>query len=372
MTSIKYCGSFLDSSGYGSANRAFIAALFIAGVDVTTELAVHMKEQVNVHWTGELAINLKNRNISYQVKIIHLTPDLYENYVEKGKYNIGHLFWEVDKLPQDWVDKCNRMDEIWTSSAHMVELFKSCGVKVPVYAFAQPIDISMADKDYKKYALIGHTGLLFYSIFQWIERKNPKLLLKAFWEAFEGHDDVSLLLKTFRLSYDQSEFDKIRNDIWEWKREMGKGIFPKVYLTSKAMHHDEIMRVHRTGDVFVLPHRGEGWNRCIAESLLMGNVVTATARGGIHEYLRDEHYFGLPSKMVPVTEVPWIKFYTKDQNWAEADKEYLIKTMKYIYKNYELCKAKGITAREYVKENFNYYKIGYLMRERLEEIYKKL
>src|SRR3990167_6844370 len=195
--SVKYTGAFLDHSGYGQAGRAFVASLHLAGVDVTTETAVHVKEKTHFSWEGELCYSLQNRDIPYKIKIVHLTPDMYESYIEPKKYHIARLAWETDRLPKGWDRFCNQMGEIWTSSAHMVELFKKSGVRVPMYHFPEPIDVTMGDKNYGKFGVPTHTGYLFYSIFQWIKRKNPRALLKAYWKAFEGQDDVSLLIKTF-------------------------------------------------------------------------------------------------------------------------------------------------------------------------------
>jgi len=370
--SCKYSGVFNDPSGYGSANRAFVTALHLAGVDVTLELVTQTREQAYHGWEQHLCTALLNRNVPYKVKIIHLTPDIYEPYLEKGKYHIGHLFWETDSLPKEWIDPINKMGEIWTSSPNMAELFKRGGVKVPIYWFPQPIDITMADKDFGKFQVDHHMGVLFYSIFQWIERKNPRALLHAYWKAFQGKDDVSLLLKTFRLSYDQKEFNHIRDDITRWKQELGLSHYPRVLLCTKLMSDFEMMRLHNTGDCFVTAHRGEGWSRPIQESLLIGKPVIATARGGIHEYLRDNHYYPVNSKYVPVTEVPYIKFYKADQKWAEVDEAELIKSMQFVYANPRLASAKGVLAKDMIKNQFNYHRIGGLMRERLEEIYKSL
>ena len=370
--STKYVGAFSDSSGYGDAARQDVAALHLAGVDVTTELAVHMKEKTAHGWPGELSYALQDRNIPYKVKMLHVTPDMYDNYIEKDKYHIGRLFWETDRLPRDWAKFCNQMGEIWASSSNMIELFKKSGVKVPMYYFPEPIDVTMGDKDYGKWVVPSHQGYLFYSMFQWIERKNPRALLRAYWRAFEGKQDVTLLIKTFRLSYTDEEKRRIRNDIILWKNEMGKGEWPRVLISLDLLDQEGVMKLHHTGDCFVIGHRGEGWGRPIQESLLMSKPVIATARGGIHEYLQPEHYFGIDSKYVPVTEVPYIKFYTTDQMWAEVDEKQLIKAMQFCYTNKELATSKGVVAKDFIKESFNYHRIGEDMKLRLKEIYRGL
>ena len=368
----KYLAPYQDSSGYGSASRAFITSLHLANVDVTTELTVHMKEKAHHGWEGELAYALQNRDIPYKVKILHITPDLYQNYLEPKKYHIGRVAWETDRLPKGWERYLNTMGEVWTSSPQMIEIFKRSGVKIPMYYFPEPIDITTADKDWKKFGIVPPPGFIFYSVFQWIERKNPKALLRAYWKAFEGREDVTLLLKVFRLSYDEDERRKIRNNIIEWKNQMGGRTLPRILVCFEILSQEQMMQFHATGDCFVSAHRGEGWGRPIQEALLLGKPVIATSRGGIHEYLKPEHYFGIDSSMVPVTEVPYIKFYTQDQMWAEIDEAQLIKTMQYVFKNREKSGAKGVLAKEYCKENFSYHKIGEQMRMRLQEIYRNL
>lgn len=372
MIAVNYCGTWTDHSGYGSANRAFITALYTAGIDVTTELVVQVPEASQGGWTQELCKTLAGRNIPYKVKIIHLTPDMYPRYMEQGVYHIGHLFWETDRLPKEWIEPINKMQEIWTSSSSMADLFRASGVKIPVYWFPQPVDTSEGDKKYDKFEIEGHKGFLFYSIFQWIERKNPKGLLQAYWEAFSGRNDVSLLLKTYRVNYTDDDYEKIQFDIERWKRELHLIHYPRVLLTTKLLTHEDMMRLHHTGDCYVTADHGEGWCRPLQEALLMGKPSVACARGGIHEYLSNDHYYPISSVYVPVTQQPWIPWYTPDQNWAQIDKDDFKKKMQLVFANKEMAMIKGFKAKDFIKDNFSYVKVGQMMRERLEKIYRAL
>lgn len=331
-----------------------------------------MAERISYGFTGELCNNLINRNIPYKIKIIHLTPDTALNYLEKDKYNISHLFWETDRLPQGWADALNKMQEVWTSSSAMADLYRASGVKIPIYWFAQPLDIAEGDKPYGKFGIDEHKGFLFYSIFQWIERKNPKGLITAYWEAFNGRDDVSLLLKTYRVNYTKQEQDRIIADINTWKKEMRLKKYPRILIAPNLLTHDQVMKLHNTGDCYVTANHGEGWDRPLQEALLMGKPVISTARGGIHEYLNDDYYFPIPSTYVPVTPQSWIPYYSAEQNWAEPDRKKLIEAMQWVFSNQELAKAKGAKAKDYIKDSFSFYRIGLQMRERLENIESKL
>jgi glycosyltransferase involved in cell wall biosynthesis len=370
---ISYVGSGLDYSGYGQANRAFITALYLAGVDVTTETCVQVRQETDVGWEGSLVQSLENRKINYKIKIIHLTPDLYPKYMEDNMYHIGHLFWETDKLPKDWVPYCNKMQEIWTSSPNMEEIIRRSGVNIPTYSFPQPIDSNRSDKKWGRYAVPYHKGYLFYSVFQWIERKNPRALLNAYWEAFKGVNDVGLMLKVFRQDYSRGEFEKIKDDIRQWKASFANPMaLPPVYLIKELMTYDRLFKLHNTADCYVSADRGEGWSRPIMEALLMGKTVISTARGGIHEYLKPEHYFAIDSEYVGVEPQTWVPFYTNQMKWAEVNKEDLKTAMIYAYKNPEIANSKGIIAKEYIKANFNYFTVGQRLKERLEKIWRAL
>lgn len=372
MKGIRYLGTWGDYSGYGEANRMDITALHNVNVDVTTELIRQVPEDTDFGWTGALCDNLRDRNIPYKIKIIHLTPDMYPRYMEKGVYHIGRLFWETDKLPKDWIEPCNKMGEIWASSEAMAELFRSSGIKVPIYWFPQAIDTMMGDKAYDKYIIEGHRGFLFYSIFQWIERKNPKGLITSYWKTFSGRDDVSLLIKTYGVNYTAEENEKIIREIESWRKQVRLPHYPRLLIQTKLLTRRELMKLHLTGDCYVTADHGEGWARPLQEALLMGKPVISTSRGGIHEYLTEEMYFPIPSEYVPVIEQPNIKFYTSDQNWAEPNYEKLETAMRWVYDNREVASTKGIKAKNFIKDEFNFYNVGLQMRKRLEDIDKRL
>lgn len=369
---VKYAAPAQDPTGYGHASRAFIASLFLSQVNTTVQLVSQFPNITDYGWEGALCTSLRDRTIDYKIKIIHTTPDIYQDYREKGKYNIGHLFWETDRLPVGWAEHCNKLDEIWTSSTHMVDLFKASGVTVPIYAFAQPMDTAPADQKKEKFIIRRHSGYMFYSIFQWIDRKNPHDLVSAYWKAFQGRDDVSLLIKTFRHDYSPEQTALIKQDVMRWKGEQKQSHYPKIFICTKLLSRADTMMIHQTGDCYVTADRGEGWGRTIHEALLLGKPVIGTARGGIYEHLSDLHTYRIPSTYVPAEPDSFAKFYTQEQNWAQVDREKLIAGMKYIFANQQKATAKGLLGSEYVKQKFNYWTIGSQMLKRLEEIQKTL
>jgi glycosyltransferase involved in cell wall biosynthesis len=372
MIAVKYLSPFQDHSGYASASRNFICALSFAGVDITTELIAQTPEKATYGWADNFTSALKDRNIDYKVKFLHVTPDLYTKYMEKGKYHIGHLFFETDQLPKAWVEPCNKMNEIWTASAQQAEMIKKSGVTVPIHFFPQPIDTSKTGRPSAPYKIANFEGTLFYSIFQWIERKNPKALLQTYWKTFTGKEDVGLLIKSYGVTYGENEFQRIKDDIKRWKEELNLPHYPKVFITKKLFSTDDIFRIHSTGDCFVTTSHGEGWQVPVAEAGLMGKPIIGIDKTGIFDYLPREDYYPCSTKEAKVVESPNIPWYESYMKWLDINEKDLSDSMLSVYNDKLLAKSKGLKVQEFVRENFNYNAVGMKMRQRLEEVYKFL
>lgn len=367
---IKYSGSWTDYSGYGEANRNIIYALHKVGVELTTEKVSFVRDQSDYGEAYEVCQRLENKSIDYKIKIIHLTPDHYLKHLEAGKYHIGHLFWETDKILDAWVWMCNRLDEIWTGSETAKKALIHSGVRIPIWVFPQPIII---DKNiYNSFVTPNHKGFLFYSIFEWTERKNPKALLQAFWQEFTEEDNVSLLLKVFRDDFRHQNHKVIKDQIKKWKEEIILKQFPRVLYHNELFSKQDLYRVHATGDCFVSAHRGEGWGRPQMEAMMLGKPVITTNYGGIHEYLNDTVAYLTTYQMQPVIAEDDRPFYTKDQNWAEVDILDLRAKMRMVFEDKEKAKKVGLLASKFIKERFNPELVGNMMKERLEAISQNL
>lgn len=372
MVSVKYAGTWINPSGYGQANRNFITALYLAGVDVTTEYISQMGEEADYGWTKALCRNLQDRYIKYKIKFIHLTPDCYPKFMEPGKYHIGHLFFETDRLPADWINPCNKMQEIWTASEKQAQMMKDSGVTVPIKWFPQPIDTAIAEQKLKPFVIPNFDGFVFYGVFQWILRKNPEAMVKTYLQTFSGKDDVCLVLKTYGNTYLDKEFDKIRSEITKWKGELGLKHYPKIYLVNKLLNTKDLFRLHNAGDVYLNTSCGEGWGIPIVEAALLGKPVISTNVTGFADYFSPDIYYPVPASPVTATQVPHIPWYTSDMMWFDIDRDKLSEAMLEVYHNRKEAKQKGVKASKFVQESFNYWKIGEAMKERLEEIAKFL
>ena len=372
---VSYAGYWDAYSGMGEACRNFVVALDQAGVDVTTELVPNMRSKMHLGFSYDTCERLHGVDVDYKVKIIHTTPDCVTKSLEPLKYHIFHLFWETSELPEWWVWALNLVDEVWTGSEWNKKIFIDSGVKKPIYVFPQPIDTGETIPS-QKLRIYGEEKeqikdfYWFYSIFQWIERKDPKTLLKAFWKEFEGVEDVGLVMKTYKEKFSNEELQDILKDVVSWKKELNLTHFPKVGISHELMSRDKINKLHHTGDCFVSAHRGEGWGIPIVESMLMNNPVISTNLGGVHEYIPRNAAKLISYKTEKVHNMDFVPWYEQRQEWGAIDENELRKAMRWVYENKEEAREMGDSARRFVKTKFSYQAVGKLMAKRLDEIEK--
>jgi len=372
MLKIKYWSCFFDSSGYASCSRQYIKALVDCGADVTLSPVSFEEARPDLGDFGNKYI-LKNINkqINYNINLIHLTPEHYPLYRENGKINVGYTVWETSKIHHDWIDYCNCMDAIIVPSKWNATVFKNSGVKVPIYCVPHVVDVSRFD-NVKNFVIGGPSNddYIFYSVFQFMARKDPISLLKAYWYAFNSTDKVALVLKVHGNSYSDNEKNMIIKTIKKIKQSilMPKGKdFAPVYLVLDLLSDEEILGLHKYCDCFVSLNHAEGFGLPESDAAAIGNPVIVTGYGGVTQFLNNNNSYLVDYTLTPVTEMPMM-WYTFDQCWAQADILQAAKIMKFVYTNQKLAKQKGLRAQENIRDNFDYKTIGKLYIETLEKI----
>jgi len=372
MKPIKYSGPWSEASGYAQANRNIVQALHGSGVPVTTELQVFANHPTDYGEQYELCRSLQNKYSDYDIKVLHITPNIYSKYKEVGKYHVGHLFWETTGMNPKWSWYLDEVKEIWTGCQYNKKCFEDVGFSGPIIVMPQPV---MFHNEPQKIDIQGvrESDFVFYSIFQWIERKDPKTLLEAYWQAFQGNNDVVLLLKTYGLAFGGRQERIIYEQIAAWKKQLSQRHYPRVLVIDSLLSHEQMQAIHARGDCFVSSHRGEGWGEPQGEALSYKKPVISTDLGGIHEWIDSDGMYKIKYKMVDVFNMSWAEQYSGgNQKWGQADKEQLIETMRYVYENQESAREVGENGYKQALKKLSPKVVGRMMKNRIEEIRKGL
>lgn len=360
---IKYCAPMLDYSGYGQTSRQHVAAFRAAGVKVVGELLSYSSENADYGSLGPVIHEVLKTKGDYDIKVLHTTPDEFKRYIEPGKYHIGFCYWETDKIPAAFVEGLELVNEIWTASQANYDAIRKAGVEKPIKVFPQPLE---TDIDWPRpYEINDFDGYLFYSIFEWTDRKNPEALIRAYLSEFRD-ENVGLLIKTYFRNFSYSNKKMIRSKVAMIREELG--VTPQqlpIFLYLDLMDRTQILRLHQTGDCFVSTHRGEGWGLPQVEASLAGKPIISTGYGGCHEYFKAGEANLLPYKMIKLRGMEHSqRFYATDQQWADVAQSDVQKALRDAYKS----RNKPKTAQATVKKLFNLETVGRAMANRLREI----
>jgi glycosyltransferase involved in cell wall biosynthesis len=369
----KWVGAVFDSSGYASASRSYIGALLDRDDIDLSVASVSFEKTHTTHGPLEARIREHmNRAIPHKIQINHLTPQNYTNVRDPNAYNIAYTVWETDTLPKQWVDTINgTMDEVWVPSTWNKEVFESSGVDKPVFVI--PHGIALPDLSDMKHISIGTEDdvFVFYSIFQWIERKNPMALLRAYLTEFKSEEKVCLALKTYRLDCSAKEQAIIKQDISTVKNGLQLDSFPPIRFFGTLLPSEYMKGLHSSGDCFVLPHRAEGFGIPHAEAMSYGNPVISSNYSGNLEFMNNENSYLINSREYPVCNMIFPN-YNGHMTWGDPDVMHLRSLMRFVFENRDTAKKKGEVAKKYIEENLSWEKIGDLMVDRLKEISKDL
>ena len=360
---VKFVGNPEDHTGYGRAGLYMLEALYSAGVPVVLSGVnfIANSQGLPTHIAA-----MQSAKVDYKSVIIELTPDHFPIYREPGKRNIGYFFWEADRIPREWVRCCNLMDEIWVPCRSNAAACAKSGVGAKIVIVPQPTPKPLSDKKIWVPGVDSET-YIFYSIFQWTERKNPKCLIDAYLDAFHGNENVMLIVKSYLAGDSAKEVKIIRDSILSRKRAASKtygvdnSALGRVFFASKILSDDGIDRLQHSGHCFVTAARGEGWNIPAAIAIMIGQPVISPSYGGVVDMLALGDYYSVPNdKMIPVSGMPWIEWYESNQNWCDPSRPAIAKHMRTVFDE----KIKQVSYGD-LPERISIKGVGEIVRDRL-------
>jgi len=291
-------------------------------------------------------------------------------YKIPGTYCIGRTMYETDRLPKDWVEKCNMMDEVWVPSRFNKETFAKYGVdNKKIFVVPGSIDTEVFDPDsVEPLDLPNKASFNFLSIFEWTNRKGWDILLRAYFESFSINDDICLYLRTYLLSnYDldtKTEIQKKIDDLikrFNYKKEN----LPRLELLTNQLPFKQMVQLYKSVDAFVLSSRGEGWGRPYMEAMAFGLPVIGTNWSGNTEFMNKDNSYLLDINRLVTIRDNEIQSYLGHQ-WAEPSKDQLISLFREIFSNPQKAKDLGTRAKKEVTEKFSLEAVAQIAMQRLK------
>ena len=388
-------GPIKTVSGYGAHSRDLLKMLYCTNLfeikidscpwGMTPMTAMNEKNDFNT-WVNENIITEQHRkpDIYFQVTI----PS---EFTPLGVISIGVTAGiETTVAPKDWIEGCNRMDLVITTSnfskkvlenSILEEVDKTTGQIVNTYKINKPIEVLFEGIDtnvFKKtesnfdLSQIKEKNIFLF-LGHWLkgdlgqDRKDIGMLIKTFCVAFENNKDVALLLKTSAAGFSIIERERIFKHIESLTNEMTNP--PSIYLLFGELTDNEINDVynHEKIKTFVTFTKGEGFGRPMLEFTMTGKPVIASNWSGHLDFLPSDKSVLLDGTITPVHDSAIDNFIIKNSKWFTVDYLKAIEKLRDVMNNYSGYLEKS---EELGKNNSSMFSID-KMKEEFIKIYSK-
>lgn len=395
MMKALFTSVYRDGTGYAHAAIETAKALEASGVDTVCR-PISLSPMKGVESARKIE-HLENKDLNGVDAVIQFSlPHTFERI--KGVKNIGMFCWETTRLPHIWPRYCNLMDEIWVTCTQMFDAVVNSGVKAPVSIVPiacdldryrvkpEPLDIPQC-KD----------RMVFYTIGEFLHRKNFAGLLRAYYHLFNRHSDVALVIKTSVPGQNETQAQAtvekfIRNLRASLRIYPRDDMYPPVVVITKRLSEQQMDRLHATGDVFVSLSRGESWCMPAVDAMGFKNAVLVSQWGSFPDLILKDSTWGVWNRhgqlfthsesvpcgaMISGSLTPCFApdggipdGYRGNEFWFEPSLANAIHHMKHLYGEFLIGYSRFVGFGQnaaMAATKFSHDRVGKIMRDRLEK-----
>ena len=337
-----YKAPIATRSGYGDHARDILKSF--------KDLDYYDVKIVSTRW-GNTPMDQLNPNDEFHqwilnniVTEIHQQPDVYvqmtvpNEFQNIGKFNIGITAGiETTIIPKNWVDGCNKMDLIITTSQHSkvgisgtawTERHNDTKQIVAEHRVTKPVEVLFEGADYKKtdgliklddieedfcFLFVGHwlQGNLYH------DRKDIGGMIQTFLSAFSRvkGKKPALILKTSSANFSIRDREEILKKVNDVTSQVNSDV--SIYLIHGDLTPEDMWKLYNHSKVkasLSFTH-GEGFGRPLLEFSLTGKPVIASNWSGHVDFLTNEGSVLLNGDLKPVDPSAANQFILSESQW---------------------------------------------------------
>ncbi|MGH9079123.1 MAG: glycosyltransferase family 4 protein [Acidimicrobiales bacterium] len=235
-----------------------------------------------------------------------------------GGITCEYFGWEESRIPKSVAEDFNRyLDGVGVMSGFVRDVLRDSGVNIPICVVGIGVETPNPGAVVDAPELVDLRTFRFLHISSAFPRKGVDVLLKAYFSAFDGTDDVTLILKTFPNPHNQVA-DVLKALIRSHPNP------PDVRWIDRDLDDREIEGFYRLASCYVHPARGEGFGLPVADAMAANVPVISVAYSGLADFVSEQTAVTIPFTIEPAEthlDVP-------DSEWAEPDREALAVAMR--------------------------------------------
>jgi glycosyltransferase involved in cell wall biosynthesis len=313
-------GIFRAASGIGSGARVIFRALRANGyspalIDLTDRLA---PDQPHFDWSPGGALPDDDGRGPV---ILHLNPPEVPFALSmlgaerlRHRYRVGMWAWELERMPSDWQREVSYFNEIWAPSNFTADAIRAGAPGADVWCVPYALEaepFAAADGGRWRRQLAPNGERVVFCAFDArssMSRKNPAAAIEIFRTALGECTDACLVLKVSNSSWDGASRHELMARI---------GGDSRIRLLTGTLDGAEMNSLIAAADVYLSPHRSEGFGFMLVKSLLAGVDVMMTGWSGNADFCDLPGTHVIDSHLVPVHDASGV--YGRRGRWAEPN-----------------------------------------------------
>ena len=396
-------------SGYGARSRDFVKALI--------ELDKYEVSIIPQRW-GNTPENFIEQNKKewgflkqYLIPNLQTKPDIWcmitvpNEFQPVGKYNIGLTAgMETTHVHSSWIEGCNRMDLILTSSNHSKQTFINSQyqakdgshilkVEKPIEVLFEGVNLDVykkikefKNKDLKQKIESIPEKFAYLTVGHWMQgemghdRKNIGLTIKAFYEIFKDKPEKpALILKTCAVGGNNIDKAEMLRRIELIRESCKSDDLPNVYLLHGDFTDTEMNEIYNNHKVkaMISLTKGEGFGRPLLEFSVLNKPIITTGWSGHVDFLSKDYCALLGGELEKVHPSAQVKdMILAESQWFKVGDQWINNAYQDVYHNYKSWKEKSKTQGFNSRKNFSFKKMKTLIesifKENIPELPKKM
>jgi glycosyltransferase involved in cell wall biosynthesis len=353
-----WLGGYEEATGLADEIRGFLRALEARGHEPCVRPFLKPRHQVELLPADRRMVEVQRRREPEAplVAVHHYIVNQRQIDVP-GVANVARVMFETDRMPAAWRDLLLTRDEIWVPCEQNADAFRRGGIPASrIRVLGETIDFDLFAPGAEAYTLRADDGrFVFFSNFDFGERKGWRQLIAAWASAFTADDGVCLVLKTG--SYTHGE-DYAADRIGAFVRErFGAGAESRmapIEIVADRLPADRLPGLYAAADAYVLASRGEGWGRPYMEAMAMGLPTIGSRFGGNTDFMNDGNSVLVDGELVPVAEDAELypTHLTKGHRWFEPDVDALAAALREVAGDPDKARERAAGARTELIERF--------------------
>ena len=404
MKNTFYISAPVDTySGYGARSRDFVKALI--------ESDKYDIKILSQRWGDTRKGFLSDHSEweflkKYIVPKIESKPDIWcqvtvpNEFQKIGVYNIGLTAGiETTACAPQWIEGCNRMDLVLTSSNHSKKVFESTSYEArdnqtgqtQILKLTTPVEVlfeganldvykpikEFTNKELHSYLNSIPENFAYLFVGHWLQgeighdRKNVGLLVKAFYEVFKNKSNApALILKTSGGKGSHMDRREVLKRINVIRKSTPASKLPSVYLLHGDLSDSDINELYNHPKIksMISATKGEGFGRPLLEFALTGKPLIATGWSGQTDFLNPRLCAMMGGQLENIHPSAQQKdMLIENSQWFSVDHGHLGHFLNDVKKNYKTWLPKSKSLSNNLRKNFSYEAMKKLLIDLLDQ-----